>query len=122
MRLDWTQIIVNLITNSAFIAFVVFISKFLIENWSSKNIEKYKAELRATNTREIEKFRMTLERTTLEYKIQFTSLHEKRAEIIAQLYQKLVQIRSSLESLNYILATGHFFRNREFGAIQRVPR
>ena len=61
MEFPWGEVIIAILTNSAFTAVVVaagaFVSRSLIERWLSRNLEKYKAELQAANAREIESLR-----------------------------------------------------------------
>jgi len=45
----------------------------------------------------MEKFRADLARTAYEHQITFGKLHEKRAEIIADLYAKIVDLQNSVE-------------------------
>ncbi len=42
---------------------------------------------------------------TLEHEIRFAKLHEKRAEVVAELYRCLVQAQTSLHSLSYVVGS-----------------
>lgn len=92
MTIPWTQILIAALTSSAFttglLAILLFAGKSLIERWLSRNLEKYKAELQLA---------------AFEHQTRFTKLHEKRAEVIAELYKRLVQFQGSVQRLANII-------------------
>jgi len=109
MKLPWPEIILAILTNSAFTAVLLaaaaFIGRSIIGRWISRNIEEYKAQLQAANAREIERLRTELKIVSFEHETRFARLHEKRAEVTAELYKLLVRSEDSLMSL--ALAVGH---------------
>ena len=88
MEIPWVQILVVALTSSAFttgmLAMLLFAGKSLIERWLARNLEKFKVDLQLA---------------AFEHQTRFTKLHEKRTEVIAGLYKRLVQIQYSLDSL-----------------------
>jgi len=52
----------------------------------TQETEAFKARLKADGDAEIEKLKHSLEKVAVEHQVRFSKLHEKRAEIIADLY------------------------------------
>jgi hypothetical protein len=69
---------------------------FLIRSFFShqlqKDIERFKAELQQKSQLEIEQFKSALELTAFEHQTRFIKLHEKRANIIGEMYGKMVEL------------------------------
>ena len=69
---------------------------FLIRSFFShqllKDIERFKAELQQKSQLEIEQFKSALELTAFEHQTRFIKLHEKRADIIGEMYGKIVDL------------------------------
>lgn len=53
-------------------------------------LEELGSDLAARTTREIEQFKANLQAAALEHEVRFSKLHEKRAEVLAELYKLLV--------------------------------
>lgn len=103
MEIPWVQILVAALTSSAFttgaLGGLAFLGRSIILRWLSRDLEKYKAELQATNDRELERLRTDLKLATFEHETRFAELHKERAKVIAELYGRLVQTQYSLDSL-----------------------
>ena len=56
----------------------------------TQETEAFKARLQADADMEIEKLKNSLQMVAVEHQVRFSKLHEKRAEIIADLYARLV--------------------------------
>ncbi|UZT79826.1 hypothetical protein OF113_07170 [Ectopseudomonas chengduensis] len=65
--------------------------KNAIKNEYDEKLETHKAQLKAQADVEAERLRAQLSITATEHQIKFSRLHEKRAEVIADLYAVLVQ-------------------------------
>jgi hypothetical protein len=103
MEIPWDQILITAVTNFAFTSVLVgalaFVGRSLIGRWIDKDVESYKARLQATNAKELERFRADLKLATFEHETRFAKLHERRAEVIAELHKRLVQVERSLPSM-----------------------
>ncbi len=86
----FTQIIVAALTSSAVASTVVvaggFLAKSIIDRWITMSLEGYKT---------------SLQQASFEHQTRFTRLHDKRAEVIAEFYKRLVQVEQELESLAF---------------------
>jgi len=100
MEIPWAQILIAAVTNFAFTSALVgalaFVGRSLIGRWLDRDLENYKAKLQATNATELERLRADLELIAFEHETRFAKLHEKRAEVIAELYKRLVRAMNSI--------------------------
>lgn len=89
------QIITILGGASLLIGAVAWLMRSIINHFLSKDIENYKIRLKAETDQKIEEFRTSLRMSAFEHEIRFLHLHEKRAEILAELYKRLVDAVSA---------------------------
>lgn len=75
-------------------AAIVFIGKVAVGKLFDGLVETYKYKLDT----ELEEFKANQQKILDEYKITYSRLHEDRANIIVELYKKLVRIESKLET------------------------
>ncbi len=80
----WQAILVAIGGNAAILLVIAFLGRTLISNFFSKDLERFKAALQIA---------------AIEHQVQFSKLHEKRAEVIAELYRLLVVATWEAESL-----------------------
>ena len=112
--MDWTTLFTNLGTFAIGSTALVILIKLLAPHLFSLNLERYKDELKAASDRslegykaelkvrhemEMERLRADLRQVTFQHEITFAKLHEKRAEIIVDLYQKLLKAEASARFL-----------------------
>jgi len=83
----WQQIIVSVLTSAAVAGAVVvaggFLAQRIIDRWITMSLESYKARLQQSG---------------FEHQTRFTKLHEKRAEVMAEFYKRLLQTERLFES------------------------
>lgn len=92
------EIILTSIGGSAILfAIVGWLVKSIISQLLEKDFEHFKLNLQANAQMELEKFKAELKRSSYEHQITFGKLHEKRAEIIADLYAKIIDLQDSVE-------------------------
>lgn len=87
----WQTILLALGGNAALIAVLGWLAKSLVERHLAKDTEKFKSQLAAETNSTIERLKHELQLVTVEHQIRFSKLHEKRAEVIAELYSRLVE-------------------------------
>jgi len=92
------QIILTSIGGSAVLFAVVgWLAKSIIAQFLEKDFERFKLNLQANAQMELEKFKAELARSSYQHQITFGRLHEKRTEIIADLYAKIIDLQDSVE-------------------------
>ena len=79
----WQAILVAFGGNAALLLVLGFLGRSLLSNALDKDLEKFKGQLQLAAT---------------EHQIRFSRLHEKRAEVIAELYKLLVKSTWEAES------------------------
>jgi len=104
--MDWQSVVQNLVTSGLLISAVAFVAKSAISQWMARNIEGFKAALIAENTRSVEELRSKLQMEAQRQQIMFGSLHARRAEVIAELYEKL----NALDRAVQVVLTQQWFR------------
>ena len=70
------------LASSAFTALFAFVLKTPIQRWLEKSLERFKVDLQLA---------------AFEHQTRFTKLHEKRADVIAELYKRLVRADRSFK-------------------------
>jgi hypothetical protein len=91
--------------NAALLIVLAFLARSLIQTWLAKDVKKFetdlqtaatfqlerhKSDLKAQGDTSIEQLKSRLQQATIEHQVRFAKLHEKRAEVIAQVYERLV--------------------------------
>ena len=74
--MDWTPFITALGVSGVMFTALGFLTRSIILHYLSKDVERYKIDLL---------------RTTHEHQVRFNKIYEKQAEVIAELYRRLVQ-------------------------------
>lgn len=87
----WQTILLALGGNVALFAVLGWLSKSLVSQLLAKDIEGFKATLKSESEVASQRLRHDLEKATIEHQVRFSKLHEKRADVIAELYGLLVQ-------------------------------
>jgi hypothetical protein len=62
-----------------------------LKKTADSELERLKADLKAQGDISIEQLRSHLQQAVLEHQVRFSKLHEKRGEVIEQVYQQLVE-------------------------------
>lgn len=101
----WKEILAASGGTAAIIGVVVWLTKSIIANYLTKDVEIYKTRIKAESDKDIEKFKSDLKKIAFEHEIQFSRLHEKRMELISELYSKMYNVRMSTSGLIYHFET-----------------
>jgi hypothetical protein len=96
MPMDLTGLFQNLGVWAIAVLGLVYLLRKIFEKWLSQDLESFKARLRASHDAEIERLRADLRAVAFERETRFARLHELRAEVIAELYKRLVWAHTSL--------------------------
>ena len=90
-------IIISSIGGSAtlFLA-LAWLTRKLLSQLLAKDVEKFKSELQLRTNIELSEFKSTLELAAYEHQYRFGRLHEKRAEIISELYSAIFDLQKSV--------------------------
>lgn len=94
----WQTIVLALGGNVMLLAVLGWLSKSLVEKMLAKDLERFRASVSSEANSAIERLKHHLQLASLEHNVRFSKLHEKRAEVIAQLYGLLVEASWSASS------------------------
>ena len=95
--------------------------KSSIKNEYDEKLETHKVLLKAQADVEFERLRSTLSIAANEHQVRFVRLHEKRAEVIAELYGLLVQAHWAAQSfITPIEMTGEPSKNEKYVAVMNA--
>ena len=87
----WESILVAVGGNAALLLLLGWLARSLGSQLLAKDLEKFKADLAAASSSSTEKLKHDLQLTAVEHQVRFSKLHERRAEVIAELYSLLVE-------------------------------
>jgi hypothetical protein len=94
MAIDWQDVLITVASTvgggTVILGAAAWLIKTALTSKLTQETEAFKARLKADGDAEIEKLKDSLEKVAFEHQVRFSSLHEKRAEIIADLYARLV--------------------------------
>ncbi len=94
-----TQIIVAVLTSSAVAGAVVvaggFLVKSIIDRWITMSLKRYETSLQMS----LESYKTSLQQSASEHQTRFTKLHEKRAEVIDELYKRMARVQRNFDEL-----------------------
>jgi len=91
-------ILAAVLANAAVLGVLGWLVKSLLEKLIQRDGAKFAVELQAKANSEIEQYKSDLQLSTIEHQIRFSRLHEKRAEVIAQLNTLMVEALWEAES------------------------
>lgn len=106
MNQFWQELIKLLGGFAVLVGALAWLTKNIITHFLDKDVEKYKRRLETEATREIEGFKSQLYMIAKEHEVRFSKLHEKRAEIIADLYSLLYKAHVTVNVLELRVKDG----------------
>lgn len=99
--IDWNSVLQTLGSSAILVGMFAWLAKSIISAYISRNVEKHKSDLSAQAAIETERLRSSLEVEASKRTLEFTALHTKRAEFIADLYGRLLDIQGLLSRLHF---------------------
>jgi hypothetical protein len=96
--ISWTSILSVFGGSVALFGAGAWLARSLVQHFLSRDVEKFRLELTAQHDIALERAKAELQRIFREREIRFSHLHEKRADIIAQLYQLTVETNDAAET------------------------
>lgn len=96
----WEDLLRTLGGMAILVAAMAWLSKSLLTNLLSKDLERFKSDLQASSQRSVESFKATLQIESQRRAIEYSALHAKRAELIAELYVRAVGLYTGILSLS----------------------
>ena len=94
----WESILLVFGGNALLLVVLGWLARSLGSQFLAKDLEKFKTELSAASSATTEQVKHDLQRAALEHQVRFSKLHERRAEVIAELYGLLVEAHWASQS------------------------
>ncbi len=100
--------------------FIAYLAKYAFDRFLAIGVEKHKNSLtlelehfKHNYILELERFKEKLNESALEHKVKFTQLHEERAAIIKELYQRILNLGEDLRDQTIALGVNGFMSGGE---------
>jgi hypothetical protein len=97
--MNWEPVIQTLGGTAILVAVTAWLARSLIGQYLNKDIERFKSDLQAKSDREIESLKAELKLEIDKASFQFNTLHLKRAEVMAKLYEMLDDLYGNTQLL-----------------------
>ncbi len=94
----WQTILLAFGGNAALLAVLGYLGKSILEKLIVRDTRQFESNLKAKSDATIEQLKAELQLRTIEHQVRFSRLHEKRADVIAELYGLLVEALWEAES------------------------
>lgn len=94
----WQTILLAFGGNAALLAVLGLIGKSLLDKLIVRDTKKFESDLQAKSDAAIEHLKNELQLKTIEHQVRFSRLHDKRADVIAELYGFFVEALWDAES------------------------
>lgn len=94
----WQTILLAFGGNAALLAVLGLLGKSLLDKLIVRDTRQFEADIKAKSDSAIEHLKNELKLKTIEHQVRFSRLHEKRANVIAELYGHLVETLWEAES------------------------
>ena len=95
----WTELFKFVGGGAVLLAAVAWLIRSLASHLLTKDIEKYKFDLKREADKELEAIKASLNIEALTHQIRFSKLHNRRADVIEQLYRKIVALETAAACL-----------------------
>jgi hypothetical protein len=102
MMINWQDVITTIGSQGMLLAAAAWLAKAVVSNRLTLDVEKFKTRLKADADLEIERLKSNLQKTAIEHQVRFAKLHEKRAEVVADLYKYLVDAQQAGERFVFV--------------------
>lgn len=101
MGVDWQSVITTAflgIGGTAAISWAgAWLMKTSLKEWLARETETFKIHLQTSAQIELENLKNSLQMTATEHQVKFSRMHEKRAEVIEEVFKRLTLIQQSAE-------------------------
>lgn len=99
----WQSILLALGGNAALLLVLAWLARSFGSQLLAKDLEKFKSSLTAASCEATERLKHELQLVAHEHQVRFSRLHERRAEVIANLYVLLVEAQWAGQSFVSII-------------------
>ena len=94
----WQTVLLEFGGKTVLLCILAWLTRSILCHWLTKDFEVFKSSLLAESASSTERLKYELSKTALEHQVRFSKLHERRAEVIADLYKLLVEAFWALQN------------------------
>jgi hypothetical protein len=109
MAINWqdllTSIGTTLASGTVVLGAAAWLAKTLLSDRLTRQAESFKIQLKADADTANERLKNSLQMMALEHQVRFSKLHEKRAEVIGELYARLIEVEKGYG--RFVLVDGY---------------
>ena len=114
VEIFWKEILVAFGSTAILLALVAWLVKSIITHFLSKDVEVYKTKIKSEADQELEALKHSLRMVSFEHEVRFARFDEKRAEVVAEIYGRLVKALAAVgDYVRYGVAPGREERAKE---------
>ena len=95
---DGEMVLTALGGQAVLLAVLGFLGRAVATHWLDKDLRTFEAKLKAAANESVANMTHELEKAKLEHQVRFSKLHERRADIIAEVYRLLAYFYASSAS------------------------
>ncbi len=96
MHIDWQSVLITVFValggSVAIPVAVAWLLKTAFTEWLARETKAFETNLKANADIEIERLKNSLRMLAVEHQVRFSKLHEKRAELIGEVYKRLTSL------------------------------
>lgn len=96
---SWQTILLAFGGNAVLLGVLGWLARSLGSQLLAKDLERFRSELTAASSIATERLKHDLQIVTLEHQVRFSKMHERRAEVVAELYGHLVEAQWASQDL-----------------------
>jgi len=89
--------------NALLLGCLAWLTRSVLQHWLTKDVESFKADLLQQFAVQNERLRHDLQTRAIEHQVSFSKLHERRADVVAEAYAKLVEAYWAMQSFASIV-------------------
>ena len=126
MVINWQEVITTVGTTvgggGVLLAAAAWLTKTLLTNRMARDAEAFRFRLQADADTEVERLKSALQIVAVEHQVRFSKLHEKRAEVIAELYNLMARLL--LDGQRFVFTGGRAGASpqEEYAAMEQKTR
>jgi hypothetical protein len=109
VAIDWQEVITATLAtvggSGVLVGAAVWLMKTAISSSLAREADTFRTSLKADADTAIERVKTALQMSALEHQVRFSMLHEKRAEVIAEMYKGLVE--AEIAGRRFVAFDGH---------------
>ena len=111
--MEFSELITAIGGSAILFAAMAWLTRSVINHLLSKDLEIFKLKLQEESQQELIRLQSSVQLVQLEHQVRFTKLHERRAEIIAELYSKVVELHRSTSDFVRFYQSVDGLKNKE---------